>query len=320
LQRFFDMGNIIKEVSGGDDEKQNQEKEKETCINFQQDGSKLQAQRRSNREPIPSFGPVPKNISSTEQFRQSFTPSRLFAGYSLGSPRDSSNSRYLKSSVSYDMSAANSLRRLEENSVLGTESVCFVKNSINPFPSSTLADTSDSTLYSQDSARRSYPVEEKVASPEHSTPSKEEHSAPPKEENSAPPKERDSLLMEGTRSTSDVLVTQVMISRDGKCVNTKPLEVRKRGKAVVVKPVARPEGNIQNGKQFYLQNAGGEWEKVIIQNWNSWNGTWQVKGEEGRAFPAAPLALKSEEEYGFLSRERSIKTRSFKSLAESSTV
>jgi len=92
--------------------------------------------------------------------------------------------------------------------------------------------------------------------------------------------------------------------------------VRVRGKAIDVTTLESPGGKFQYGKKFYLQNAGGTWEIVTIENWNHWSGTWQVRGADGTAFPAAPIALKTEEEYGFLSRERLVRARSFKSFAE----
>jgi len=188
---------------------------------------------------------------------------------------------------------------------LGTESSSYIKDSPLYSTNSQLLLPGVSTLHSQASARLSYPVEEKSVGPR--TPTSE----PPSTFASS-----DATL----RSTSDSLVTPVKFTTNGKSVDSTPLEVRKRGKAIMIKPIDRPGGKFLNGKHFYLQIAGGEWEKVTIEHWNSWNGTWQVRGSGGTAFPAAPIALKSEEEYGFLSRKRSIKSRSFKSSAESSTV
>jgi len=94
--------------------------------------------------------------------------------------------------------------------------------------------------------------------------------------------------------------------------------VRKRGKAIDLIPIERPEGKFVNEKEFFLQNAEGGWENVTIENWNPWNGTWQVKGVDGTAFPAAPIALKTAEEYGFLSRERRVRPRTFTGISETS--
>jgi len=290
------MGNVIREGPGLYGSKQ----EDETDPNLLQNGSDIQGKRRSTREPISSFGPVPKNISSIEQSRPSLSPSKLCASYPLDSHRESSTNRLLKSPVSYDMSGNSSLKRLEQNSLMCTESSSCMKDSPVNSTNSRRIVTGDSA-----SARLSYRVEEKCASPH--TPTGE----PPSTFASS-----DTTL----RSTSAVLVTPVKFTTSEKCVDSTPLEVRKRGKAIMIKPIDRPGGKFLNGKHFYLQIAGGEWEKVTIEHWNSWNGTWQVRGPGGIAFPAAPIALKSEEEYGFLSRERSTKSRSFKSLAESSTV
>jgi len=266
------MGNVIREGPGLYGSKQ----EDETDPNLLQNGSDIQGKRRSTREPISSFGPVPKNISSIEQSRPSLSPSKLCASYPLDSHTWSSTNRMCPESSS-----------------------CMKDSRVNS-TNSRLIVTGDSA-----SARLSYRVEEKCASPH--TPTGE----PPSTFASS-----DTTL----RSTSAVLVTPVKFTTSEKCVDSTPLEVRKRGKAIMIKPIDRPGGKFLNGKHFYLQIAGGEWEKVTIEHWNSWNGTWQVRGSGGMAFPAAPIALKSEEEYGFLSRERSIKSRSFKSSAGSSTV
>jgi len=92
--------------------------------------------------------------------------------------------------------------------------------------------------------------------------------------------------------------------------------VRMRGNAIDLIPVESPGGKFLHGKEFWLQNPEGGWERVTIENWNHWNGTWQVRGADGTAFPAAPIALKTEEEYRFLSRERNVRSRSFKSFVD----
>jgi len=99
-----------------------------------------------------------------------------------------------------------------------------------------------------------------------------------------------------------------------------PLETptlgRGRSNAVELKPVKRPGGKFLTDDRYYLQHATGEWECVTIKSWNQWNGTWQVKGNDEKTFPAAPIALKNKEEYVFLSRRRSVKPRSFGSFAD----
>jgi len=106
---------------------------------------------------------------------------------------------------------------------------------------------------------------------------------------------------------------------DGEVSDWKDTKLRKRGNAIEVKPIHRPIGNFLPGKQFYLQNGDLEWEAVTIESWNFWNGTWQVRGEDGMDFPAKPNALKSKEEYTFFTRERRFSFRSFTSGSEIST-
>jgi len=91
---------------------------------------------------------------------------------------------------------------------------------------------------------------------------------------------------------------------------------RIRSNAVDVKPVCRPGGKFLIEKQLYCQNLWMDWEKVTIESWNAWNGTWQVRGADGKLFPAAPIALKTKEEFKFLSRKRSFIARSFGSSSE----
>jgi len=91
---------------------------------------------------------------------------------------------------------------------------------------------------------------------------------------------------------------------------------RVRSNAVELKPVKRPGGKFLTDDRYYLQHATAEWECVTIESWNPWNGTWQVKGEDDKTFPAAPIALKNKEEFVFLSRRRSIKPRSFGSFTD----
>jgi len=104
--------------------------------------------------------------------------------------------------------------------------------------------------------------------------------------------------------------------RDGKTSDLTDSKLRKRGNAIEVTPIDRPCGKFLPGEQYYLQNGELQWEAVTIESWNFWNGTWQVRGENGVAFPATPSALKTEEEYRFFSRERSFSFRSFSSTEE----
>jgi len=95
-----------------------------------------------------------------------------------------------------------------------------------------------------------------------------------------------------------------------------PTLERVRSSAVELKRIKRPGGKFLSDNHFYLQHATGEWERVTIESWNPWNGTWQVRGEDEKTFSAAPIALKNEEEYVFLSRKRSFKPRSFGSFTD----
>jgi len=249
-----------------------------------------------DRKTITSFGIVPKlNSTSQHEWQTSTCSNRWFPGYSPCSSTRSSG--LLKSSLSCDL-APHTGFRTEGRSTLGTERTCPLKrNTLVPSSKDTFQDASDLSFRLSQF--------EKVTSADSVTPVLEINEKTGSE-----------------RAISDVLVTQVKIKTvpDENSIDTKPSEVRRRGKAIQVKTVDRPGGKFLNGKEFWLQNNKGEWENVTIENWNPWNGTWQVRGAGGTAFPAAPIALKSEEEYGFLSRDRSIKSRSFKSLAESETV
>jgi len=81
--------------------------------------------------------------------------------------------------------------------------------------------------------------------------------------------------------------------------------------ATEFKPVDPPGGKFVIEKQFYIQNSESQWEVVNLERWNSWNGTWQVKGEDSDSFPVAPIELKSKEQYEFVSRAPKVKPRSF---------
>jgi len=85
---------------------------------------------------------------------------------------------------------------------------------------------------------------------------------------------------------------------------------RDRTNAVRVETYEMPSG-VYNGDQRYIQFGNDIWETVTIDCWNYWNGTWQVLDTSGRSIQAAPLALKTEDEYRFLSRNRKISYRSF---------
>jgi len=93
-----------------------------------------------------------------------------------------------------------------------------------------------------------------------------------------------------------------------------PTLERIRSNAMELKIFEAPQGKFVSEHEFYIQDADCNWEKVCIESWNPWNGTWQVRGEDGMTFPAAPIALKTKQEYGFLSRERVFTSRSFSSL------
>jgi len=90
-----------------------------------------------------------------------------------------------------------------------------------------------------------------------------------------------------------------------------PTLERIRSNAMQSKLVEAPQGKFLSEHEFYIQTADCNWERVCIESWNPWNGTWQVRGEDGMSFPAAPIALKTKQEYEFLSRERVFMTRSF---------
>jgi len=103
--------------------------------------------------------------------------------------------------------------------------------------------------------------------------------------------------------------------------DTSPLvKERIRSNAIEIKPVDSPGGIFCKEKQFYVQNQESVWEIVNIERWNPWNGTWQVKGADSVSFPAAPIALKSKEQYEFLSRERIVEPRSFGSCSETASI
>jgi len=114
---------------------------------------------------------------------------------------------------------------------------------------------------------------------------------------------------------SPVIKADVSSSNEDSLIEFPILE-RIRSNAIELQPVKAPGGKFLSEQQFYIQNANCEWEIVSIESWNPWNGTWQVMGEDGISFPAAPIALKTKEEYEFLSRERVFRTRSFGSLSE----
>jgi len=81
------------------------------------------------------------------------------------------------------------------------------------------------------------------------------------------------------------------------CLIVEPSSERLRSSAIDIKTFSSPDGKFLSEKQFYTQSGNGEWENVSIEDWNSWNGTWQVRGSDDRTFAAAPIALKSKEEF-----------------------
>jgi len=118
---------------------------------------------------------------------------------------------------------------------------------------------------------------------------------------------------------ADISETTTDTISDKKSVDEAPAVERTRSKAIVLKTVDPPEGRFQSDKEYYVQNDMGEWETVYIERWNPWNGTWQVRGANGKDFPAAPIALKNKEEYEFLSRKRIFSPRRFDSSSEDSS-
>jgi len=91
---------------------------------------------------------------------------------------------------------------------------------------------------------------------------------------------------------------------------------RVRRDAILVNTIDPPDRKLFLGKTFFLQNSAFDWERVTVEHWNCWNGTWQVRGEDGISFPAAPIALKNAKDHEFLTRERSIRLRSFNNQME----
>jgi len=92
-----------------------------------------------------------------------------------------------------------------------------------------------------------------------------------------------------------------------------PSNGRGRQNAVMVETYEMPSG-VYKGDRRYIQFGNNTWETVTIDSWNHWNGTWQVLDTSGRSIQASPLALKTEDEYQFLSKERTIRYRSFGSF------
>jgi len=88
---------------------------------------------------------------------------------------------------------------------------------------------------------------------------------------------------------------------------------RERRNAVRLDSYEMPSG-VYKGDRRYIQFGNDTWETVTIDSWNHWNGTWQVLDTNGRSIQAAPIALKTEDEYRFLSKERTIRYRSFGSF------
>jgi len=99
-------------------------------------------------------------------------------------------------------------------------------------------------------------------------------------------------------------------SRDRSFIS--PSNSRQRRNAMKVKTHDRPSG-IYKGDRFYVQYGSGLWETVTIESWNHWNGTWQVRDNKGHTMQAASIALKTYEQYRYLSKERDFGNRSFES-------
>jgi len=95
-----------------------------------------------------------------------------------------------------------------------------------------------------------------------------------------------------------------------------PSSSRSRSSAIDIKTVNSPGGKFVSENQFYTQSASGEWEIVCVEDWNPWNGTWQVRGSDDKTFAANPIALKTKSEYDFLARDRHCSPRFFGSLKE----
>jgi len=81
-----------------------------------------------------------------------------------------------------------------------------------------------------------------------------------------------------------------------------PTLERVRSNAIELKPAKAPQGKFVREKQFYVRKSYGDWESVRLESWNAWNATWQVRGADDISFSAAPIALKSKEDYEFLSK------------------
>jgi len=115
-----------------------------------------------------------------------------------------------------------------------------------------------------------------------------------------------------------VIVGNNFSCKDG--ISETPTLERVRSNAIELKPAEAPQGKFVREKRFYIRKSYGDWESVCLESWNSWNATWQVRGGDGISFPAAPIALKSKDEYEFLSRNRVVNCRSFGSLSETSSI
>jgi len=100
------------------------------------------------------------------------------------------------------------------------------------------------------------------------------------------------------------------VQKQGTPTTEKPELERQRSNAIQIKSVEAPK-EFREGNQFWVQDPLGHWERVTIETWNHWNGTWQVRDSFGESYPASPIALKNENEYAFLSRERVFEDRRF---------
>jgi len=127
---------------------------------------------------------------------------------------------------------------------------------------------------------------------------------------------RESSAQQSCRDSANLKTQYVghhQVSRGREDSFLPPSHGRERRNAVRLDSFEMPSG-VYKGDRRYIQFGDDIWETVIIDGWNHWNGTWQVLDSNGRSIQAAPIALKTEDEYRFLSKERTIRYRSFGSF------
>jgi len=129
-----------------------------------------------------------------------------------------------------------------------------------------------------------------------------------------------SMLRYYTKLNDTTLIREESLSKKSISVGSTAAMERVRSNAIELTTVDPPSDKIFKDTQLYVHNIDKEWEAVSIVSWNAWNGTWQVKGTDSECFPAAPSALKSKEQYEFLSRERIVYPRSFSSFSEATSI